>query len=617
MRAARRSAQRQHREEEVAGTARWVPALAPLSLAGLFAMLAVWSWGRWTDVHIDFGNELYIAWRLAEGDVLYRDIAYRHGPLSCYVNAGLFAAFGVSLRTLVLANLAVLAAITALAHRLLARSAGCVAATAACAFFLIVCGFSQYAAIANFNYVTPYQHAQTHGLLLGLGMVTALDATTRASGLRAAIAAGGCLGALFLTKLELFVPAAGTAVVAGAWLACTGRAGVVRRGVGPLAIAAVAPIAVAFAALCTAMPAADAARGVLGNGSHLGGVWGDPFYRAGAGLTDITVSLARIGWALVVLSMGIAASALFDLPHRLRSLRYVCVVLLGVMAATGSVVPLHRAPDLASALPVTTVGLLVSTVTVAVRRPERRAQLFAPALLAVFALGLLGKMLLFARLEHYGFVLAAPASWLLVAAWVGVLPALLRARTGGGGVARACALVLCAVFAVAFWQRSDRRYAVKDWPVGEGADRILAERPGAARRPALVEQTRAALASRIAPGETLLVLPEGAILNYWLRQKNPSRFWLFLPTELAAFGEAAMLRDLAAYPPDWLVLAHRDPREFGAGPFGRDPRNGRALLAWVREHYERVERFGAEPFTGAGFGTVVLQRRTDAGARPR
>ena len=49
------------------------PALLGLLFAGLF----VWSFRKWADVHIDFGNELYVAWRLAEGDALYRDIAHR------------------------------------------------------------------------------------------------------------------------------------------------------------------------------------------------------------------------------------------------------------------------------------------------------------------------------------------------------------------------------------------------------------------------------------------------------------------------------------------------------------------------------------------------------------
>jgi hypothetical protein len=66
-----------------------------------------WSWGTWPDLLVDFGRELYVPWRITAGEVLYRELAYFHGPLSPYFNALLFTVFGVSLRTLLLAFLAV------------------------------------------------------------------------------------------------------------------------------------------------------------------------------------------------------------------------------------------------------------------------------------------------------------------------------------------------------------------------------------------------------------------------------------------------------------------------------------------------------------------------------
>ena len=40
-------------------------------VAAVFAALAAQSWRRWTDPLIDFGAELYVPWRLLEGDRLY------------------------------------------------------------------------------------------------------------------------------------------------------------------------------------------------------------------------------------------------------------------------------------------------------------------------------------------------------------------------------------------------------------------------------------------------------------------------------------------------------------------------------------------------------------------
>lgn len=526
------------------------------------------------------------------------------------MNAELFRLFGVSLRTLVFANLAVLAVATGLFYRILARGAGRLAATAACAFFLAVFGFSQYVPIANFNWVTPYHHFQTHGLVLALGMIVGLDAWCRTGSRTGAGAAGGALGALFLTKAELFVPAAATAAAAGLWLAAwrrprDGRAAALFAG------AALAGPALALAALARAMPLATAARGVLGNWAYLGSAAGDPFYRAGAGLVDVGASLAAVVGASAIVAAAVGVSLGLDLAvPRFRG-RGAVAAAVGAVLAFGLVVlfPGMAWLGLPRALPVIVLAILAAGVARAVRAPERRPALCGPLLLGVLALGLLGKMLLAARFEQYGFALAAPAAALAVAAWTGALPEALGRRAGRGELARAVALAAVFALAAAYLQRSDLRYRVKTFPVGSGGDRILAEPPAVTPRPAIVAATLERLAQRMGPDDTLLVMPEGIMLNYWLRKDNPTAFDLFLPTEIAAFGEETMLRDLEAHPPDWIVLAHRLSGEFGVGPFGRDPRNGRALRVWVERRYERVERLGAEPFTGGGFGTVILRRR--------
>src|SRR5262249_53808664 len=164
--------QREGRSHAPAGPAagRVAEWSGPLALAVAFGALAAWSWRRWADPQIDFGNELYVAWRLASGDALYPDIALRSGPLSPYVNAVWFELFGVSIRTLVACNLAILAATCALAWRLLRPTCGPLAATLAGLALLSAFGFASYLAIGNYNWVTPYQHFQTHGVALGLAL---------------------------------------------------------------------------------------------------------------------------------------------------------------------------------------------------------------------------------------------------------------------------------------------------------------------------------------------------------------------------------------------------------------------------------------------------------------
>jgi len=75
-----------------------------------FAALLAWSWRKWPDPLVDFGRELYFAWQINEGRLLYRDLASLFGPVSPYINALWFRLFGTSLLTLALCNTAIFAA---------------------------------------------------------------------------------------------------------------------------------------------------------------------------------------------------------------------------------------------------------------------------------------------------------------------------------------------------------------------------------------------------------------------------------------------------------------------------------------------------------------------------
>jgi hypothetical protein len=592
--------------------ARWI---GPLLLAAAFVALAAQSWRRSADVLIDFGNELYVAWRLVSGDALYRDIASRNGPLSHGINAAWFLLFGVSIRTLMLCNLAILAATCALAWRVFAPVCGGAVALATGLTLLAGFGFAHTLDVGNYNWVTPYQHTQTHGVALAIAGTLALGAALRGRRGSAWGLAGLCLGLVFLTKAELFVP---FALVAALGLALEAAAPGSRlpRAAAWLAVGAGAPVAAAFAILCARMATLLALDGVLGNWSHLGGIVADPFYLARAGLDapGSNALLALRSFGILAAFAAFCAAADLALPRRGRAAAGAlgAATLFVVLVSARHRIAWH---ELARALPLTSAIGLVALVGACVRRRGERDELARLAPLALFAalsLGLLAKIGLAARIDHYGFALAMPATLLLVAGLVGALPRLLPA--GHGAIAGALAGAGVAAALVAIVGQSAAQLAPKDLPVGRGADALLAARPPASLRGARIAEALARLEEIVPADATLLVLPEGASLNYWLRRRNPTRHLLFLPTEIAAFGEAAMLADLQAHPPDFAVLAHRDAREFGVGAFGRDPRNGRRLRAWLDAHYERVVRVGPEPFGSDGFGLVILRRRPGAGA---
>jgi hypothetical protein len=582
----------------------------PAALVLVFVALARWSWRKWADVVIDFGAELYVPWRLSLGETLYQDIAYRHGPLSSHLNALVFRIAGPSVDALVTLNLAILAALCVLVYRQFTLLFDRTTALATTLVLLVMFGFSHYVGIGNYNYVTPYQHGQTHGLVLSLAMVAALGALLRRPSWRSAVVSGLCLGLVLLTKLELQVPALVTAVVAAGLVL---RSADEARGRLLLALlgATLVPPALALLLLSTELPLPAAAAGLLGNWGYLGALQGDRFYLAGAGLDAPAANLARAVGVCALLALF--ASGAIGLDRAVARSRWPRA--LGVCAgATVALALLLTLPPrawfgVARALPVVAAGVAVTALVACLRAPAASgavARFGSLALWATFAFALLGKMMLRARFEQYGFVLAMPATLLLVAVLVGGVPGVLRRRSAGGAGARAVALGAVAAICLFFLGRSEGRYERKTVPVGVAGDVLVAD----ARRGRLIGQALQELEHLAEPDATVLVLPEGAGLNYWLRRRIPTRHYLFLPAEFAAFGEEAMLAELRERPPDWVLLVDRPYEEFGVGAFGVDPANGARLLSWVQARYERVRELGSEPFQGEGFGIVLLKRST-------
>jgi hypothetical protein len=222
---------------------------------------------------------------------------------------------------------------------------------------------------------------------------------------------------------------------------------------------------------------------------------------------------------------------------------------------------------------------------------------------------LLLKVLLYARLKHYGFVLGLPATLVLVALLTDRLPALLNARGRAGAFLQAAMLGGLAVIVGGHLREAHAWYhgtppgwsALERTTVGQGGDRFHADW----RAPEIVAALDD-LEQRLAPEDSLLVLPEGVMLNYLLRRTSPTRFVNFMPPELILWDEEQVIAALEASPPTVVALVHKDTREYGLD-FGRD--YGRLLMAWIGTHYEQVALHGAQPLTDGRFGVAILVQR--------
>jgi hypothetical protein len=583
----------------------------PSIIAVAALIMLAWTWGTWPDVLVDFGRELYIPWELAQGKVLYRDIASFLGPLPPYVNTLWFVLFGASLDTLVFANLVLVGLLTWLLYHAFAQVSSHWPAVAACLAFVLLFAFGQYIPVGNFNYLCPYAHEMTHGMLLSLAALVGAW-HYRDHGLPLLTVSGAALGLAFLTKAEIFLPGALATVAALAltvWDTRPGR-GRLAAMVGSFAVGAVVPPMLTFACFCLAMPAGQALVGTLGSWWTMANVdlKHDQFARNWMGINNLSRSLWLLfAWArgyIAALAPAVVLALTLRRPGRRRPLVAAAVFVLTVAVAWS-----YRADipwrDAARPLPLFLLAAVAVFLVCLFRSdrgtPERR-RLIRQVSLTVFALALLGKMLFYSRIFHYGFVLAMPATLLLVAALLDWLPAAVSRYGGYGPVFQAASLALLGVGTAAYLSIQSQFLYAKTTLVGERADTFWADARGL-----YVNDVLEYLAENAKPGETLAVLPEGVMINFLSRRENPTPYLFFMPFDLAIFNEGQMVAAFRAHPPDYIVLAHKDTTEYGVRFFG--VHYGRQLRAWMDQNYKQVHRVGAQPLVDHQFGMVVLQKK--------
>jgi hypothetical protein len=607
----------------VASARRFTPPLfwETGGLAGLLALVGYFlaiSWRKWPDPLIDFGLQLYIPWRISEGAVLYRDILYPPGPLSQSIDASLFACFGPGLMVLATANIIVFLGILGLIYLLFRRAWGIAPALAASAIFVAVFGFSQFVGIGNYNYATPYAPEAPHGLFVCLLLVLVLVRWVETGSPGVSLLAGILFGLTLLLKPEMMLAGGLTLVVAG----------VARYGSGR-----------PFRALSLALMASGVVLPTVLFIFYFGRFmsWPEAVRAAGSGWLNVITSTRYTGdilevkflgldhpWrnfeaeALATLSGGLllaliaaSACAIDRIAHRWLS--FLGMALLAVFLATLAICGITWL-EAGRCLPgVIAVYLLFSLVSFITGKDLEaiRPMLLTRLLLALLALAFLARMLLNARIYHYGFSQAALAAIIVPAVLLGELPQQLKLGPRGAAAVAIGTLALFVPGVVILCLRSHQFLALKTVAVGAGGDRLYAYSPRIDPTGEIVNDVIKTL-QKARPGETLLVLPEGLMINYQARLPSPISPYTYFPGPTGDSHEDETVADLEQHPPDWVVIISRDLREYGVDRYGERPGAGQQMMGWVEANYETAQTIGGDPLDVRQRGAVIL-RRNNAG----
>jgi hypothetical protein len=217
-------------------------------------------------------------------------------------------------------------------------------------------------------------------------------------------------------------------------------------------------------------------------------------------------------------------------------------------------------------------------------------------------------MLLHVRIYFYGFALALGATMFVLAFSLYILPQFLRQRYGGGHY---CRLVLLSFFGFAlvfYTTTSYRVYNLKTLVLGTQADRFYGHQPATNPLAGGLAYALQQLRPRMQPQQTLMVFPEGAMLNFQLRRLNPTPYSAFTPYDFNTYGgEPRVLASITQTPPDFVVFVHMVSAS-EIPPFGNDPRYGQQIMNWLRANYRQIAISGAQPFTSNDFGVAIWQR---------
>jgi hypothetical protein len=542
-------------------------AAATLASVGLFLV----SRGKWSDALIDSGNVWIVPDTIARGELLYRDVVYWFGPFTPYVHGFLFRMFGSSYSTLVLAgvigSLGALAALFFALGRVAPRSEALL--WTALAIPALVFMPNSGGAILGMGY--RIWHAATFGLL-AIAVVSRPPEERRwwnaaLGGVLAALA-GLCrtewgLVTLLGTGLAVFIGGEDRRKVwldelrvAGAFLVVFGGTfGIFALAAGWESFVRDAPVVLAN------LPAETRSHvAVAGLSAWRDGIW--------------TLVYSAATWLGLFFVVEILALRRADPQRARRRLPWLSFVLVLFALAA------WRGAGYSGGLIWSAAPLICAASCLVGLRLRRQ-----PAASALVGFGSLGLLLSHRRLffiQDAAYV-GPPLLFALVCAAGLCSIAVARERDGPSrarlrvGIAVTVLLLAAVAFGIRLFG-----YGRDDRVPLAGTARLLSARPDMARD---IEGLSAAIRADSRGTQGLVVFPEGEVLNFLSRRRNPLRHKLYLPGYLNARNEGEILQELEMSAPAAVVIWRRTRGEYGAGTFGVD--YGLRIRRWIAENYDR------------------------------
>lgn len=594
--------------------------------AAAAVMIAI-GWRRWSDLMIDYGSQLYVPWRLAEGDVLYRDVFHIYGPLSSYIHAVIFKVFGPGAMHLVYFNILLTALFAVLLYSMAYRLSDRLTATVATLGLVTVNALGQPRHLGNYNFIQPYNYDLTHGMMLSFVALHQVLRYQQAPTTPRLCGIGLLLGLIYLTKIEIMA-AVGPAAAVGLLLAFAVHKMPLRSWLLNTGIAFflfIVPSAVSILIFAIHMPLEESL-------SHWLTPWVLAFnpdihdflyFTRIRGTDELGVNLTRTflysGVLVLLVSGALGLNRLVEAKkvpaHKVAWLVLAALFALLLLYFRDIPWKLFLQP-----MPFILIGLGIYLAVLLRKEFRPTPEFFKYAgllVLTVFSLLLLLKVFFKVVVYHYGFALTLPGTLVLCILLLHFIPNRLRTRCGPPLFYRTVAAGLMVFYIFALDFASYSFFTRKVVPVAQGPDMLYDYHPKTRlhlgkpyMKALMIKYALEVMESEMKPGAPVLVWPDALMINYLSRRPDPLGGFILNPFTWVLYGgDAPLLEKLKAQPPPYIMLIDRNYYEFQMPWFGTD--FGQDIHHWIRDRYIMFKQIGAAPFTASGFGVQFFKLRPE------
>lgn len=507
------------------------------------------------DPVVDSGREAYVPLAILNGKILYKDIFYFNGPFSPYLNAFIFSFVEFSIQSWKVVNSVLLTLITASIWFLIYLRAGRLNAFLGTLAFIPVFGLQVLPYGYMNDYLTPYSHEMTHSLLLSLWLFICLDIYIKSSKSIYVLIMGIITALLFLMKPEFFLAA--LAIPFYLCIRCSNSKIWKAYITGFLVIVIIPFIYFSYSIdLLAGLKSLVTPWSII----FTTDVRHNHFYRQTQGTFYF--------WANLQNGLEVLLSYLLFIAGSLLSVRYKPFALITLGIFTYAYLEPQWYENFTLGLPYLFIGLLTWHY---IRDSDKKWKF--ETIFILFSLLLLAKIFFKSFVYGYGFALTVPA----------FLSLFLFNYTKHATI-KWTFIYISLFFTVMFGYRTTKEAAGQRSPISFEEHYFTLD-SGFGQFSQLLEMVD----KTVPPTSSLLVFPEGLLINVLTQRVNPVKSTNFMPPEFDMFGEQEILQDIKEGNPDFILLVDYQYRpdfinnnNFFSGEYAQE------IAEWIHDNYNEI-----------------------------